>query len=308
MNAFEFATEDIGLPPGAFAGTHRRTLRRNGRVVLSLTQGHFRPYVFPLYSPNGFPVTTEAPADHPHHSSLWFAADHVHCRMPVADGKHEDYTYNFYVNDVFQGRAPGRIVETACGATEISSDRYRIVQEMEWRGPVEWGAPQGRLAASETRILEISGDAQAYVLDIASHLAAVDWDFTIGPTRHAYFNVRLAESMTVAHGGKLFDDCGREGGSAITRDGARWVAAQGPVGGGNVAGIVVFPHPRDHVESSWFVSDWGVITIGPFRRTGQLVRRGEHLTARYRVIVHDLAAGADDITARYQAYLASGNE
>ncbi|MFW6076357.1 MAG: DUF6807 family protein [Hyphomicrobiales bacterium] len=308
MSAFDLASEDIGLPPGAFAGTHRRSLRRNGRVVLSLTQGRFRPYIFPLYSPRGFPVTSEAPADHPHHSSVWFAADHIHCRMPVAEGHHEEYTYNFYVNDVFQGRAPGRIVETACEGTDVGGDRFHIVQEMEWRGPAEWGAPQGRLAASETRVTEVSGGDEAMVIDVASHLGAVDWDFTIGPTRHAYFNIRLAESMTVSHGGKLFDDRGGDGGAAVTGEGARWVAAQGPVGGGNIAGIMLFPHPGDHRDPSWFVTDWGVITVGPFRQNGRLVRRGEHLTARYRVLVHDGAAGAEEIAARYQAYVASGSE
>jgi hypothetical protein len=308
MSTFEFAAEDIGLPPGAFAGTHRRTLRRNGRVLLSLTQGRSRPYVFPLYSPVGFLVTTEAPADHPHHSSMWIAADHVHCRMPVAEGRHEEYTYNFYVNDVFQGRAPGSIVETGCEGTEVGRDRFRIVQDMQWRGPAEWGAPHGRLAASETRVMEIFAGGEALVIDVASHLGAVDWDFTIGPTRHAYFNIRLAESMTVSHGGRLFDDRGGDGGAAITGEGARWVAAQGPVGGGNVAGIAVFPHAGDHADASWFVTDWGVITVGPFRQAGRLVRRGEHLKARYRVIVHDGAAGAEDIAERYRDYVASGNE
>ena len=46
---------------------------------------------------------------------------------------------------------------------------------------------------------------------------------------------------------------------------ARWVDFSGPVGGGQVAGIAVFPDPRDHEDISWFVADWGVVTVGPFR-------------------------------------------
>ena len=81
--------------------------------MLALSQGKHRNYVYPLFTPQGFAVTSEHPADHPHHNSFWIAADHVYCRMPVTHGKgYEDYTYNLYLNETFQGRAAGRIVET----------------------------------------------------------------------------------------------------------------------------------------------------------------------------------------------------
>ena len=77
-------TEDVvALPTGAWAGAHRRTLRHDGRPVLALTQGKHRAYVYPLFTPEGYAVTSEHPADHPHHNSFWIAADHVYCRMPV---------------------------------------------------------------------------------------------------------------------------------------------------------------------------------------------------------------------------------
>ena len=65
----------------------------------------YRPYLFPLYTPAGFAVTSESPADHPHHNSFWIASDHLHCWMPAADGRREEYTYNFYLDETFQGRA-----------------------------------------------------------------------------------------------------------------------------------------------------------------------------------------------------------
>lgn len=51
-------------------------------------------------------------------------------------------------------------------------------------------------------------------------------------------------------------------------------------------------------DLSWFVADWGVVTVGPFRLKGRLVRRGEELLARYRILVHDGIATAADIAAR----------
>jgi hypothetical protein len=306
MTNTEFVLEEdaVALPTGAFARTHRRTLRRSGVPVLSLTQGRQRCYVFPLFTPAGFPVTSECPADHPHHNSFWIAADHVHGRMPVAGGKYEEYTYNLYVDETFQGRAPGRII--ALSSKAVPHDRGIVItQDIEWRGPTEWAANDGRLLARETRDMAIAAEPGMYVIDVKSRLAAADWDISLGPTRHAYFNVRAAEAITVANGGQVIDDRGRSGGEAITGTQSRWVDFSGNVGGGHKAGLSVFPDPRDHADLSWFVADWGVVTVGPFRNNGRVVKQGQSLTARYRVLVHDGDAKAADVAGRYAAYLAS---
>ena len=303
FDRFTLTDDSIALPKGAWARTHRRTLRKDGRPVLALTQGRCRSYVYPLFTPAGYPVTTESPADHPHHNSFWIAADHVHCRTPVAAGGYEEYTYNFYLDETFQGRAPGQILETDLKAEAVGNDSLRITQSLEWRGPIEWAAPAGRLAARETRIFLIGSKPNMHVIDVESRLASADWDFTLGPTRHAYFNVRVADSMIIAFGGSVQDDARRTGGEAITGTRARWVDFSGPVGAGQTAGLAVFPNPRDHEDLSWFVADWGVVTVGPFRLKGRLVLQGEELVARYRVIAHDGGAAEADVAGEFDAYL-----
>jgi hypothetical protein len=300
---FTLTDDSIALPKGAWARTHRRSLQKNGKPVLAFTQGRQRSYVYPLFTPAGYPVTTECPADHPHHNSFWIAADHVHCRMPVAHGGREDYTYNFYVDETFQGRAPGQIVETDIQAEMIDGDVLRVTQSLEWRGPIEWAAPAGRLAARETRILRLASKANMHILDVESRLAGTEWDFTLGPTRHAYFNVRVADSMVVQFGGVVQDDAGRIGGEAITGTKSRWVDFSGPVGGGKTAGLAVFPDPRDHEDLSWFVADWGVVTVGPFRIKGRLVNKDQEMVARYRVIAHDGNAADAGIAEQFETYL-----
>lgn len=301
---FVLADDPIALPRGAWAKTERRTLRRGAQPVFSLTQGRHRPYLFPVYTPRGFAVTSECPADHPHHNSFWIASDHVDCWMPAAAGRNEQYTYNFYVDETFQGRAPGRIVQLHASGEEIGTDGYRIVQTMEWRGPVEWAAPEGRIAARERRVLDLKTADGAYVIDVESRLSAVDWDLSLGPTRHAYFNLRVVESIAVTSGGRVQDDRGRSGGEAVSGSGARWVDYAGPVGGGHWAGVALFPDPRDHRDAYWFVSDWGVITVGPFRLEKREIRQGDAMVLRYRVIVHDGDLGPAAIAAYYSTYLA----
>jgi hypothetical protein len=38
----------------------------------------------------GFTITTESPADHPHHNSLWIGTDHLHVHMPVSGDLYEE--------------------------------------------------------------------------------------------------------------------------------------------------------------------------------------------------------------------------
>jgi hypothetical protein len=68
---FEFVDERIHLPMGAWARTERSLLRWRGRAVLGLTAGAWRPCLFPVYSPAGFHVTSQSPADQPQHGSHW---------------------------------------------------------------------------------------------------------------------------------------------------------------------------------------------------------------------------------------------
>ena len=282
-------------------------MRHGDRPVLALTQGKHRNYVYPLFTPQGFAVTSEHPADHPHHNSFWFAADHVYCRMPVTHGKgYEDYTYNLYLNETFQGRAAGRIVETAYTTARRKATAFRITQTLDWRGPAEWAAPGADASRRARRARCWSREQRdAHVIDVESRLAAVDWDFTLGPTRHAYFNVRVADSMIVGLGGVVRDDKGRSGGDAVSGNETRAGSiSPGRSAAGTRPGIAVFPgSARPCRIIWWFVADWGVVTVGPFRLKEALVRRGEHLRARYRVLVHDGDADAANVAAAYAEFL-----
>jgi hypothetical protein len=291
-----FTLEDdaLALPPGAIARTHRRYLRRDGRTVLGLTQGRMRPYLYPLLTPAGHLASSESPADHPHHNSLWIAADHVNALVPTAPGKHEDYTYNFYVDETFQGRAAGSLLAGPAELASTRAERATIRQQVEWRGPVEWAAA-GRTVAREVREITVCAAPRAWTIDVVSELSPAQWDLSLGPTRHAYFNARVSDAMVVALGGRVRDDRGHSGGDAIGTLGATWVAFEGPVGGGYTAGIAVIPDPADAADLSWFVADWGVVSVGTFRLAARRIARGSALRTRCRFVVYDGHATDGDI-------------
>jgi Methane oxygenase PmoA len=292
---FTFDTGDIALPQGAWARTQRRYLRNKGRLVLGLTQGDFRSYVFPLFTPAGHLVTSEAPADHPHHQSLWLGADHVHALVPASEGQAEEYTYNFYLNDVFQGRAPGCIVERACSFS-IGADGAAVIrQELDWQGPAEWAAPAGRQILREERTYVIEQTAEATALRLRSTLRPGVWTVRLGPTRHAYFNARVGESMQMLAGGRALNEHGEAIGATQT-PAAEWIDYVGPVGQGREAGVALMPL-TDRDEGWWFVADWGVITWGPFRRRPRVLDAGSALTQEACVIAHDADIGPAQLRA-----------
>ncbi|HUT48142.1 MAG TPA: DUF6807 family protein [Alphaproteobacteria bacterium] len=299
---FQLDREAIDLPTGAWARTRRRILRWRGREVFGLSQGQFRAYLYPVFTPGGFAVTSESPADHPHHHSIWIGSDHVHCLVPAAEGKHEEYTYNLYVNETFQGRAPGAIMETATNGEPVGADRFRVTQSLEWRGPSEWAAWDGRVLAREERMLDVAAAASHYVIDVRSRVSPTEWDLVLGPTRHAYLNVRVAESIKVEAGGAMLDSRGNGDAHIITGSDAEWVGYSGPVGGGNNAGVAVMPHP-DCGKPWWFVTDWGVITVGHYRDRQMRLPIGETAEFRFRVVVHDGDAAAAGIDELYRNYI-----
>ena len=80
-----FTVEDdrIELPRGATARARRVKVGWRGNSILGLSQGDFRSYVYPVFTPSGVQVTSESPIDHPHHQSVTVGADHFNCYLPT---------------------------------------------------------------------------------------------------------------------------------------------------------------------------------------------------------------------------------
>ncbi|MCY4114537.1 MAG: PmoA family protein [Chloroflexi bacterium] len=301
MEHFSVTTEQIDLPSTATPQARRVAVAWRGRPICAFTQGLHRCYLYPLYSPAGVPLTAESPVDHPHHDSVTVGADMVIAKFPpltpAISPLTESGTYNLYANNVFQGRSPGRTWSVDVNATELAPDHLRVVQTVEWQGPEEWGAADGRrVLAVETRITDIRPGDVVNTVDIRSQLRPTEWDLTLGPTRHAYFTVRLAYGLRVVDGGTLIDAEGRRGGAAITNQASAWVDASGAAPHGSRAGLTVLGHASTaHVP--WVAYDWGTVNVNPFAREAATVQRGDMLDLGIRLLAHEGDAGEVDIAA-----------
>ena len=298
MKRFSVEPDRVDLPSGATAGARRTWIKRDGRPIAALSQNAYRAYIYPLFTPSGVSVTAESPIDHPHHNSVTVGADHFDCLFVYDGHRTERGTYNFYVNETFQGRATGRISVVSVDSEEISEDILRVVQRLEWCGPVEWGAPERRVLASETRTIDIHTSETSNILDIRSRLEPTEWDIVIGPTRHAFFTVRMADGLRVVDGGKISDAEGRSTVEEINSNSAAWVdmSATGPHG--HVVGVTVVSHPSS-LPTGWYAHEWGTVAINPFLNEEQSIRRGDALELGVTVAAHDGLMSHDVLDSVY---------
>ena len=299
MNHFSVEPDRVDLPLGATAGSRRTWIKRDGRPIAALSQNDYRAYIYPLFTPNGVSVTAESPIDHPHHNSVTVGADHFDCLFVYDGHRIERGTYNFYVNETFQGRATGRITSVSIDSEETDDDTLRLVQRLEWQGPIEWGAPYRRTLATETQTIDIRASDTSNILDIRSQLKPTDWDIVIGPTRHAYFTVRMADGLRVVDGGKIADADGRSTVLEINANSAAWVdmSATGPHG--HEVGVTVVAHPNPF-PTGWYAHEWGTVAVNPFLNQEQTIRCGDALELAFSVAAHDGPASHDLIACLFQ--------
>ena len=313
MKNFQVEVEELSLPESATPRFRRVQVRWKGKPIADLTQGIFRAYLYPVYSPAGVSLTSESPVDHPHHNSVTVSADVFFVKLPplvpAISTLTEEATYNFYVNNIFQGRAPGRIVAVGIDSGEVSEDHLQVVQSIQWQGPEEWGAPQPlgrRILAEETRTIDIFPGDIANVIDIRSQLRPTEWDITIGPTRHAYYTIRLADQLRPNNGGKSVDSVGRVGGKAISNNIADWVDMSGSASHGRSAGVTVVPHASS-AGFPWYCSDWGTINVNPFSKKRGDLNRGGELDLGIRILAHDGDAKEAGVPELYEAFKSEMN-
>lgn len=301
MEAFIVRQEEVDLPRGAWTGTHRIGVFWQGKRLFSISQGPYRSYLFPLFTPKGFPLTSESPADHPHHNSIWIGCDRVRCRFPFSDSEIEEGTYNFYVNNTFQGRAPGQIRTIAHDHEEITPGHLRITQRLVWQGPQEWAAPEGRVLIEETRTLDIRPGERVNLIDIRSRLCATEWPLELGPTRHALFGVRMTEALTARHGAILRDP-EHQGTESVNGQISDWLDYSGTLGSDVRAGVALFPHPSA-AGYPWHVTDWGVLNVNPLAEKACSLHPGGEREFGLRIVAHDGEAGEAGIAQLYQEFI-----
>ena len=311
MKYFSVESSDLSLPEDWTDDPVRlMQISWKGNPLTGFNQSSRRCYVYPVLTPSGVEVTNERPtSDHAFHQSITVGNDYFFTGETSAAGRFEHPGMCFYTNmPDMRGRGEGRIVATAVNeCTELAEDHLEFIARLQWQGPEEGYAPKyRRVVAEEMRTISVFPGENAHTIDVRSQLRPTQWDIRLGPSRHGYFTIRMADHLRVVdpkgerQGGCLVDSEGRRDDEVIWQH-AGWVDYYGTDSQGRTAGIAVFQFPSMG-NVAWYAATYGTIRVNPFRKGATLVRRGEEVDLAIRVVAHDGDPFEAGVPALYESF------
>jgi hypothetical protein len=171
--------------------------------------------------------------------------------------------------------------------------------------------------AIEMTITRIYGGKESIrIMDVDLSLTATDADVLFGDTKEGgMLTVRVASSMDVERklGGKIENSYGGINEAETWGKAAHWCDYSGMVEG-QAVGVAVMDHPDSfRYPTYWHVRDYGLMAANPFalgdytggvKNGSHLLKAGETMRFRYRVLLHKGYAGMTDIRNQYLNFVA----
>ncbi|MFN0166097.1 MAG: PmoA family protein [Bryobacteraceae bacterium] len=217
-----------------------------------------KPYVHPLYAPDGTALTLDSPFDHVHHRGLmlaWSAINGFDFWGETTPGRH------------------GQIIDDRF----LKQDRRRLTARNEWRA-------EGELLLSEIRTIAAPKQPKDVTLvDWESELTA-ETKVLLSAGKHPYngLGVRVTPSMDF---GDVLNSAGTTEIKKANGEPAVWCAYHGKVAAG-WAGIAMFNHPGNprHPTPFFVMNDkFGYMTAAPTFYDSFPLEKGERIRFRWRV-------------------------
>lgn len=242
-----------------------------------------RPFLYPLYGPQGIPVTRNFPMadvegeskDHKHHRSLWVA----HGDVNGVDNWSEEEGH---------GRQVHRGFKKICGGIVRG-----VLLEV-----VEWVDSEGKKVLEEEREIRIYNlSSPLRMVDFRISFTSKEGDVVFGDTKEGgILSIRVASEMEGRRGGRIESSFGGVGEKEVWGKRAHWCDYSGFVKGHRV-GIAILDHPTNFRHPTyWHVRDYGLFTANPFgishftgdpqRRGDYILKKGSKLEFRYRLLIH----------------------
>lgn len=270
-----------------------------------LAPGGNKPYVYPLATASGIVVTRHYPpeaslgetTDHPWHHGLYFA----HGAVSGTD------FWNTEVSnpDPKKGHmALKKVLETKGGAKSGTI-----------KASFDGFSPSNAHLMSETRTITFYSDPELRTIDYEITIETVPGQkLTFEDTKEGTFGMRLATALSEDKGGKMVNAEGQETEKNVWGKRSSWVDYYGQVDG-KAVGVAIMDHPSNPRHPTyWHSRAYGLFAANPFglrdfvsnkTKDGSLtVEPGQHLTFRYRVVIHPGDVRSANIAALYGKFSA----
>lgn len=278
----------------AYEPGHCISLQADGIVLANYVfapRDAAKPYVHPIHTLSGVPMTAYQPSDHVWHRGLWFAWKYI-------NGVN-------YWEEAARPEEGGRQFSdgrTSCIGTESLSFRNDAAVVIH---AISYTAPDGTETLHEDRrvVVHPPGDNGNFRMDFAHLFTAGKIEVTLDVTTvtpespwggYAGLGIRTARSL------QRFRALSSEGleGDKANGSRSRWADLSGVADGGveRSAGVAIFAHPQNpRFPSPTYVyhrpEAFGYLNLNPIRDEPLVLSAHEQLRLAYRVLIHD--GGAD---------------
>ncbi len=257
--------------------------RGNGQpLVIQNAAEDQRPYIHPLFAPDGLGVLTEnAPPHHKWQHGLYVGLNDVN-------------GVGFWTEGLTGSKTDGTFHPQPLKSPTLRANRAA------WNVETFWRSPKHDDMIVETQSWELTDNVADYWLDLTWTLAA-KVDLTFG--KHSYGGLFLRMPYHPERGGTALNSAGQLNGAAEAQR-AKWVAVHMPIEGrsaaGREAGIAIFDHPANAEHPvPWRVD--GQLGIAPSRciAGAWTIRAGEKAVYKHRAYVFCGTASAPVLDANW---------
>lgn len=263
----------------------RIEIRINGNLFTNYVLSEFEkyPFFYPVNGPSNASVTSMRNANYPHHSSLFFGCDKVNGG-------------NYWQ----EGLERGQIVSLRADIIESGKEKVVIENECIWRRP---GADA---PIKDKRTITVSAPSKGkFQIDFDVTMEML-LDVVIEKTNHSLFSGRMDPDLAVINGGAMINAEGETGEKNTFGKSSFWMDCSGQRLG-KTEGMAIMQHPSNEwYPSPWFTRDYGFFSPTPMywpeNDKNTLLKKGEEIKLRYRVLIHSGNHLEADIAQEFEKY------
>jgi hypothetical protein len=251
-----------------------------GRCLGGVGANHYRPWVFPLYTPSGLTVIQEFPFDHPFHNGFWVAQGPIFLNgrevnfwpaPPMRKANEALFTHM------------GRMETVGKPAITPTANGVHFTLHVTWRDKAE------QPVLDETRTIHLYRVDDATICDMVSAQTATYGDLRYAETKFGSIGIRVEPRLLPLLGGEILADGGRRGNADIAIDQeCQYVAYENSLPGGGRFGVLLtsLDEPRPQT-GPWFIRDYGLAYYSPTRNREIMVAVGSTWQVGLRVVAYD---------------------
>ncbi|MEZ6039910.1 MAG: PmoA family protein [Planctomycetaceae bacterium] len=246
-----------------------------------------KPFFLPIRTASGTVINRalndQSDADHPHHKGLWVSVDEINEQKHWAE------------------KAP--IVNTSTRIVKSGGPAAVLEVVNEWRDAENKVAQ----VVETTRIAIHSNRLLVYEITFTTNLNEAIFE----DTKEGLLGFRVAPSMKEKNGGRVVSSDGTKGTKECWGKPFPWIDYVGEVEGKTV-GVTLMDDPGNFRPSRYHVRDYGLFSLSPFGEKAYTngkheampvhLKKGEKLSLRYGVYLHDGDTEAGNVAAVWEQF------